>query len=96
MGRRRRNPDSDVERLEEEVRELKSLNRTLMRQLKKVNRGYRKIREEDLEEEEVKEVKRSKDPCPTCREEVQTIQVGPRTIKACRSCSWRGVLKKSS
>ena len=48
MGRKRTEEDQ-VESLERKIRELKSINRSLMKRLKNVSRGYKRYLSEDVE-----------------------------------------------
>jgi hypothetical protein len=52
MGRNKRTEEDQVESLERQLRELKSINRSLMRRLKNVSRGYRKYLSKDVDEPE--------------------------------------------
>lgn len=91
MGKRKYPKEDPVEKLEKEVRELKSINRSLMKRIKKLNRGYRKEREEPKKEIEEKKP----EPvaiCPECgKGEVISHEILNRTWEECNSaaCSWR-------
>jgi hypothetical protein len=95
MGRRRK--DDEIERLEQEVRDLKAVNRSLLKRLKKLNRGYRKERGEeknkgkkpprqhDTREEETDLPPRRK--CPDCETgEVLEVIVLDRRWEECTLC----------
>jgi hypothetical protein len=66
MGRRGKD---EIERLEAEVRELRAINRSLMRQIKKLDRGYKEP-DEDKGKKKPREVPIDKDEAParTCPE----------------------------
>lgn len=81
-----RKPD-EVERLEKQIRELKATNRSLERRLKKLNKGYYKIRDEGkIEEKDIpKEVK----ICYSCRVgHLQLIDLGSRYYRQCNECKY--------
>ena len=91
--------DKELERLEAENRELKKLNRQLLKKLKQVNKGYRKVRDSDVDETDEPEEK--EDPkmevCPKCFErklkEVKFTILGKKEkiITICDSCGHRVV-----
>lgn len=95
MGRR--DKDDEVESLRKEIRELKSINRQLMKQVKKFNKGYNKTREDtDDEPEEKEEVQ--KERCPNCSStsitstSLKLANGKSKTLRMCDSCGY----KKSS
>lgn len=87
----RKNRDTEVERLEKEVRDLKSLNRQLTKRLKKIDRQFRKNLE--LEEEELrKPPKREKivPDCPACfKGNLMDIELGSKLLRKCNTCAYR-------
>jgi hypothetical protein len=95
MGRKKSDDEDVVHKLEKEIRELKSLNRSLQKRLKKLNKGY-KAEEFDFEEKE-KEDHRKDDSnkCPDClKGHVVIIELGPRKQQGCNTCGWRGKITK--
>lgn len=86
--------ESEIHRLRSEIRELKAINRTLLRQLKKLNRGSR--RQADLEEmikefhdEESHEETESESKCPECFGILKTVSLGTRHLDICDNCGYR-------
>lgn len=79
----------ELERLQEEVRTLKSTNRSLMKRLKKLNKGYYKLAEEEkLDEEDIPQV--VKKMCWDCTVgELIRIEVGNRYFRRCENCGKR-------
>jgi formamidopyrimidine-DNA glycosylase len=81
--------DDEVSRLEKQIRELKNLNRTLMKRLKKVDRMWQDL---DLDEEfedftpPPKTVPKS---CPQCGDAVCIIKVAGRSFEKCTNCKFR-------
>jgi hypothetical protein len=99
--RKKRKKSSDeetIERLENEIRELKSLNRSLLRRLKKVDKGYYKNRDEDDEEsvEAPKEYfKEQKKSCTNCAKgELIEVSVAGRKFIRCELCGFRSKAEK--
>lgn len=87
MGKHKRN-DDELSRLEKEIRELKAENRYLLKQLKKLNRGYYKLREEDTIEDVPEIVKKM---CWDCGfGEYQEIVIYNRRFRQCTNCGKRG------
>lgn len=96
MAKRNREED-ELRRLEKEVRELKALNRSLMKQLKKLNRGYYKIREDLDDEDEIEVEKYTLPICEECgRGELIEITVLNRKFKRCTTCDYRSRAEKIS
>lgn len=88
--------DSDVERLERENRELKRTNRHLLKQLKKVNKGYRKIREDEPQDDFEDEIEEEhKVRCNKCNSKSITqtsftlVNGKVKTLKVCSECGHR-------
>ena len=96
MAKRNREED-DVRRLEKELREIKAENRSLMKQLKKLNRGYHKIRE-DLDEDDQTDFEVEKYVLPTCHQcgkgELIQVEVVGRRWKRCTTCEYRSRAEK--
>lgn len=85
--------DSEIDRLEQQVRELKSINRSLMKRLKKVDRHYKDVINEPAEPEQEKEG--TKRTCPNCeRGEITEVDLLGRIFERCSVCDWRSKTKK--
>jgi len=81
-----------VARLEQKLRELKSINRSLSKKLRRINKGYRKLRSEPEEESEERS-KPQPNLCPDCKEPVRPVEVAGRKWESCRDCGWRSQVK---
>lgn len=97
--RKKSSEDDTIERLEKEIRELKTINRSLLRRLKKVDKGYHKAIEDDHEEESQKERTRSekqyKQHCPECAKGViEEVIVAGRKFVRCDLCGHRSRAEK--
>jgi septal ring factor EnvC (AmiA/AmiB activator) len=101
-SRKSKREQDEVTRLEKEIRELKALNRSLTKQLKKFAKGiYKQEALEALEKlEEVEQVKKEDPnrlpPCPSCGRNglSETILAG-RHFRNCSICDWKsGLIKK--
>jgi hypothetical protein len=97
----KKKPKDEVEELEQQIRELKSVNRALMRRLKKVDRNYKDAFNEsdkDVENEyrrKAKEEERAKRACSHCeRGELTEINILGRVFARCTVCDWRSGAKK--
>lgn len=90
MSKHKRTEDT-VDRLEREVRSLKSTNRSLLRQLKKLSRGYKKFMVEDDHKEAHKMVEAvARKICFECSVgEMKEIVVCNRRWRACTHCAHR-------
>jgi len=91
--------DDEVTRLEKEIRELKSINRSLMKQLKKLSKGIHKGEyEEALEEVHTRGKKKQKEE-PDCEEcgrsgGISEFEIAGRRFRRCSICGWKsGKLK---
>ena len=86
--------DSEIDRLEQQIRELKSINRSLMKRLRKVDRHYKEIINEP-EEDNTIEDKATKRSCPQCtRGEIAEVNLLGRIFERCSVCDWRSKTKK--
>lgn len=92
MGKTK-NKDDYLEGLENEVRQLKSLNRQLTKRLKKVDREFRATLElkSDDESDVIKVSKPKGVPCPDCEDGIlgDPFQFGKKIITKCKSCNYR-------
>lgn len=87
---KKQKPD-EITKLEKEVKELKSINRSLMRQLKKQNREYQPEQEA---EEIVAEDYKKHDNCEQCGKGQKLItKLGPRVMITCSLCDFRKTKK---
>lgn len=100
MARKKDSDEETIERLEKENRELKQLNRSLLKRLRKISKG---INEEEFEEAEAEvKVKRStktfaEDDCTNCgKGRLVMIDFGARKQIGCNNptCNWRGKFLK--
>jgi hypothetical protein len=94
MGRNHDREDRELDRLRRECRELKATNKSLLRQVKKLSRGYYKyLNEEDDSKEEALEVveKVVKKTCFDCGTgDYKEIIVGTRRWRQCQNCGKKG------
>lgn len=81
--------DKIQERLEQENRELKKEVHRLHKLVKKLNRGYHKLVEEDLVEEEHIPAEIIK-KCWDCNGEYKEIIIMNRRFRQCQQCGKRG------
>jgi len=95
MRKRAKRQDDEVERLQKQIRELKSINRSLMKQLKKLSKGIHKGEyEEALEEvhtrEKKKEERRERE-CPECARagQLREIEIAGRRFERCEHCGYK-------
>ena len=89
MSRGNSKEDKLQESLQNQNRELKAENRRLHKIVKKLNRGYKRLVEEDtIEEKEIpKEVIKL---CFECSGEYKLIEVAGRRFRLCQDCGKRG------
>jgi len=86
--------DSEIDRLEQQVRELKSINRSLMKRLRKVDRHYKEVINEP-EEDRGPQEERGKRTCLHCsRGEITEVNLLGRVFERCTVCDWRSKTKK--
>jgi chromosome segregation ATPase len=95
----KKKPKDEVEELEQQIRELKSVNRALLRRLKKVDRNYKEVFDEkEIEDEyrkKAKEEERAKRACTHCeRGELTEIDILGRIFTRCTVCDWKSGAKK--
>lgn len=92
MARRKKEAEDDVEKLEIELRKLKSENRHLQKQLKKSNKKYKP--EHDREKLIEEDHSPKKTICQECgKGEIVTTELGPRKLVRCTVCEYRKTLK---
>lgn len=94
MSKKFQREESILERLEQENRQLKAINRSLTKRLKSVSRGYRKFQDEENQDEKeniIKEAaKELQKMCWTCRVgKLNKVELGNRYYRKCDSCPYR-------
>jgi hypothetical protein len=97
MSKRKNKEEDEVEKLEKEIRELKSLNRSLLRRLRKIDKGFNEYVKEanHEEEEEPRTPPERRSLCSSCgRSELTNITVAGRCFKRCELCGWRSKTEK--
>lgn len=95
----KKKPKDEIEELEQQIRDLKSVNRALLRRLKKVDRNYKEAfdsKEIDNEyRKKAKEEERIKRSCTHCeRGELTEVNILGRIFTRCTVCDWRSGAKK--
>jgi len=97
MGKKNRDR-SDVDRLRDVIRTLKSENRNLKKQLGKTNKKVKAYEEHidlSVESEIVEDQSMPDSPgCPECGEPVQSVSLGVKILITCTSCKYRKTVKK--
>lgn len=87
MARRKDKYSDLVEKLEKQNKELRDINRALLKRLRKVDKGYEKRNyriEEDLS-----------DRCSDCgKGNIYEVPLGPKKFFKCNICSWQSKLIK--
>jgi len=91
MGRKK-GTDDEVEKLEQEIKRLKSENRHLHKELKRSNKKYQPEHEqEDLIKKDHKEKLNICDNCG--KGKLAIVELGPRKLVRCNVCEYRKTLK---
>jgi hypothetical protein len=92
----KKNRDDYTESLEREVKDLKALNRSLMRRLKKLDRNFKAIEEltdserHEDDKEVAKEEQTKATRCPKCYQgKLVDVTFMNRTLKKCSQCDYR-------
>lgn len=97
--KRKKRESDELEQLRNENRELKSIVRSLTKQLKKVSKGSFRLSalEEMVEEHGFQEEKRQerKHRCAECSGELEQIKVVGREFHRCKNCGWRSKANKT-
>jgi len=84
-------PNEEVAQLEKEIKELKSLNRSLQRQLKTRQRKYKPDHNQEVI---IKEDYDNKTKCPKCgKGNKQIVELGPRQLVTCTVCDYKETIK---
>lgn len=90
---RKKTPNDETSNLEKEIKELKSLNRSLQRQLKTRKRKY--VPEEN-QEEIIKQEYEDKTKCSKCgKGNKQIVELGPRQLITCTVCDYKQTVKRN-
>jgi hypothetical protein len=100
MARKRKDDEDEISKLEKEIRELKSINRSLLRRLRKIDKGFHEFLKDGVDEKEEKQSEQpvpSRRPlCTNCgRSELTEVTIAGRRIKRCELCGWRSKAEKS-
>ena len=87
----KKNPDDEIAKLEREIKDLKSINRSLQRQIKTRLRKYTpELNQEDI----IKEEYDHKIKCSNCgKGNKQLVDLGPRKLITCTVCDYKETLK---
>jgi len=98
MARKRKDDEEEIIKLEKEIRELKSINRSLLRRLRKIDKGFHEFVKESEDEKEEKQPEPAtprKQPCGSCgRYELTDVTIAGRYFKRCEGCGWRSKAEK--
>jgi ribosomal protein S27E len=87
----KKKPDDEIVKLEKEIKDLKSINRSLQRQVKT---RLRKYKPESNQEDIIKEEYDSKIKCNKCgKGNKQLVDLGPRQLITCTVCDYKETLK---
>lgn len=94
MSGMRKKDRNEVEHLRGIIRELKSENRNLRKQIGRSNKKVLQLEEhasdlEDLEPPHQEEEVVAKVSCPKCRGNLKTVDLGTRTLVNCEDCKYR-------
>jgi hypothetical protein len=89
LGRNNNREDRLIESLQNQIRELKKENRRLHKINKTLNKGYRKMVETEVVEEEEIPVEIQK-LCWECSGEYKLIEIAGRRFRQCQECGKRG------
>ena len=85
----------ELERLEQENKELKQEVRLLNRRLKKLSKNQRDETDDEPFADFEKKTYEVENRCEQCRQgRIITIDLGPRKQQGCNNCDWRGKITK--
>ena len=97
MSKRYKREENQLDRLEKENRQLKALNKSLLKRLRKVSKGYNRFLMEEAEEEKqeaLDEVGKEVDKtCWDCGGDYKIIKILDRRWRQCQGCQKRGKVK---
>ena len=90
MSRKRKNEElSEVEKLTRDNKSLRTINKSLMRKIKELDKQYVPEFTEEINKE--LEATMQKDVCSECGKGFITeVVLGPRKFKKCSVCAFRG------
>lgn len=100
MARKRKDDDDEISKLEKEIRELKSINRSLLRRLRKIDKGFHEFVKESVDEKEEEpntqpDLTSRRQLCGSCgRSELTEVTIAGRQFKRCEVCGWRTKAEK--
>ena len=93
--KKKRSKEDYTDKLEKEIRELKAINRSLMRQLKKISKGINKEAYDNALEElelsnEKKETKPQRNKCSECgKGTIVEVNIVGRIFHRCDTCGYK-------
>jgi hypothetical protein len=99
MGRKKSEDEDKIEQLEDQVRTLKSINKALIRRLKKLDKKFTYDELEDTETQTKFEVDKPRIKlmvCPFCKKnELEVFEIVGRKIGKCNNCGKRTKAEKT-
>lgn len=99
MGRKKSEEEDKIEQLEDQIRTLKAINKSLVRRLKKIDKKftYHEFDETDLQSKfKTEEIPVKLFLCEFCRKnEVEEFEIVGRKIRKCNSCGKRTKAQKT-
>jgi len=101
MGRKKSEEEDYIEQLEDQIRTLKAINKSLVRRLKKIDKKftYHEFEETDTQikfDSNEKNIKPRLLQCPFCKKnELEQFEVAGRRIGKCNSCGKRTKAEKA-
>lgn len=86
---------SKVNYLEGQIRHLSRENKHLKKQLARADKAVNKLHNATLDiVDEIEPIIVTKeDKCPNCKSKLSLIDLGPKTVVVCKSCSYRKIQK---
>lgn len=101
MGRKKSEEEDYIEQLEDQIRTLKAINKTLVKRLKKIDKKftYHEIEESDIQTKfdvNEKQLKPRLLQCSFCKKnELEYFEVAGRKIGKCNNCGKRTKAEKA-
>jgi hypothetical protein len=96
MSRKKSEDQDKIESLEEQIRNLKSIIKSLVRKLKKIDKKfvYNELQETETSSK-FEDIKKKLKQCPYCKQiSIEEFQVAGRKIGKCTSCGKRTKAEK--